>query len=95
MPEVFDFPRDIQPILDRHCVECHNPDRYEGQGRPDRRQDGHVHDELHDDAPRGLVSDGRNRPESNSTPTTIGSSASRLMTLVDGSTTERGPRATK
>ena len=24
VPEVFDFPRDIQPILDRHCVECHD-----------------------------------------------------------------------
>ena len=22
-PDVFDFPRDIQPILDRHCVDCH------------------------------------------------------------------------
>ena len=24
VPEIFDFPRDIQPILDRHCVSCHN-----------------------------------------------------------------------
>ncbi|MBC8873187.1 MAG: hypothetical protein H8E44_27450, partial [Planctomycetes bacterium] len=24
VPEVFDFPRDIQPILDRHCTECHD-----------------------------------------------------------------------
>ena len=23
LPDVFDFPRDIQPILDRHCVDCH------------------------------------------------------------------------
>ena len=22
-PDVFDFPRDIQPVLDRHCVACH------------------------------------------------------------------------
>jgi hypothetical protein len=22
--DVFDYPRDIQPILDRHCVACHN-----------------------------------------------------------------------
>jgi hypothetical protein len=27
IPDVFDFPRDIQPILDRHCVECHNNER--------------------------------------------------------------------
>ncbi len=24
VPDVFDFPRDIQPILDRHCVRCHD-----------------------------------------------------------------------
>jgi len=30
VPEIFDFARDIQPILDKHCLECHNPDREEG-----------------------------------------------------------------
>ncbi len=30
-PEIIDFPRDIQPILDRHCVECHNADKPEGR----------------------------------------------------------------
>lgn len=24
VPEVFDYPRDIQPIWDRHCVSCHS-----------------------------------------------------------------------
>lgn len=24
VPDVFDFPRDIQPILDRLCVDCHD-----------------------------------------------------------------------
>jgi cytochrome c553 len=31
IPEIVDFPRDIQPILDRHCVRCHSPDRFEGK----------------------------------------------------------------
>ena len=31
VPGVLDFPRDIQPILDKHCVECHNADRCEGK----------------------------------------------------------------
>ncbi|MGD0899822.1 MAG: hypothetical protein ABR915_18470 [Thermoguttaceae bacterium] len=31
VPEIFDFPRDIQPILDKHCVSCHGPDRYENK----------------------------------------------------------------
>ena len=29
-PDVVDFPRDIQPILDRHCVACHNYQRRDG-----------------------------------------------------------------
>ena len=24
IPQIYDFPRDIQPILDEHCVKCHN-----------------------------------------------------------------------
>jgi len=30
VPEIFDYLRDIQPILDKHCLECHNHDREEG-----------------------------------------------------------------
>lgn len=29
-PEILDFPRDIQPILDRHCVGCHNATKLSG-----------------------------------------------------------------
>ncbi len=29
-PDVLDFNRDIQPVLDRRCVECHRPERREG-----------------------------------------------------------------
>ncbi len=31
VPEVFDYPRDIQPIWDRNCVSCHNPDKLSGR----------------------------------------------------------------
>ena len=27
VPEVFDYPRDIQPIWDRHCVTCHSAEK--------------------------------------------------------------------
>ena len=30
VPEIFDFLRDIQPLLDKHCLECHHHDRAEG-----------------------------------------------------------------
>ncbi len=28
---IFDYPRDIQPILDRNCAKCHNPDKMKGE----------------------------------------------------------------
>ncbi|HPD14624.1 MAG TPA: hypothetical protein PLE19_06735 [Planctomycetota bacterium] len=84
VPSVIDFPRDVQPILDKHCVSCHNPDKPEGRV-----------DLCGDKTPmytisywtmqtRGLVSDNRNRPESNYGPYVIGSGASRLLKLIDG-----------
>ncbi len=84
VPAVMDFPRDIQPILDQHCVECHNPDRFEGGV-----------DLCGDKTPmytiaywamqeHGLVADGRNRDHSNYDPYMTGSAASRLMKLIDG-----------
>lgn len=85
VPDVFDFPRHIQPILDRHCVKCHNSDRRDG--KVDLTGD---HTPLYTVSywtiiRRGLVADGRNRPYSNLEPRTIGSSASRLLSLLDGS----------
>ncbi len=82
VPGVLDFSRDVQPILDRHCVECHNT----------RRRDGGVN-LAGDHTPcystsywtiikRRLIVDGRNRA-GNRPPRTIGSSASRLVTLCD------------
>ncbi len=85
VPEVLDFPRDIQPILNQHCTECHNPDRWEG--RVDLTGD---HTPAYSVSywtmiKRGLVADGRNKPYSQQVAHSIGSSASRLMSLVDGS----------
>ena len=85
VPDVFDFPRDVQPIFDRHCVECHNPDRREGGV-----------DLCGDHTPLfsvgfwnlmryGLVADGRNERHGNRPPRSIGSSASRLLEFLDGS----------
>jgi hypothetical protein len=91
VPEVFDFPRDVQPILDALCTDCHG---YEKTARGGPRAGRLV---LTGD--RGplyshsyymltiarLVADGRNQPRSNYPPRALGSSASRLLTLVDGS----------
>jgi len=85
VPDVLDYPRDVQPILDRHCVRCHNP----------HRPDGRV-DLCGDRTPgysisywtmmtQGLISDGRNTRHSNLPPRAIGSVASKLLGLIDGS----------
>jgi hypothetical protein len=90
-PDVFDFPRDIQPILDRLCVDCHG---YQATDRGGPYAGGIV---LSGD--RGpmfshayfsmtihqLFTDNRNRPVSNLAPRSMGSAASRILTMLDGS----------
>jgi len=85
VPDVIDYPRDIQPILDRHCVRCHG---YEAHGGDGPRAGGliltgdrgpmysHSYYEL---TWRRQFVDGRNDPKSNLPPRSIGTSASPLM----------------
>ena len=83
VPEVFSFTRDVQPILDKYCLECHNPDREEGGFNIS----GHW-------APLytigyaqmswlRLFGDNRNRAMSNFEPYEIGSGSARLLKLID------------
>jgi len=80
-----DYPRDIQPILDRHCVRCHSPDRYEGRVDLTGDHQPQWSASYYNMRRFNLVSDGRNEPFGNRPPRSIGSSASRLMRLIDGS----------
>ena len=84
VPEVFDFPRDIQPILDRHCVKCHNAEKRAGGVEL-----------IGDHTPlysvsywtlhkKGLFMDGRNA-YGNRPPRTVGSGASPILKKIDGS----------
>ncbi len=95
VPQVFDFPRDIQPVLDRHCVPCHGYERPEGAAGPERgpRAGGVIL--TGDRGPMfshsyytltylGQFADGRNRPQSNLPPRSIGAVASPLMKKVAG-----------
>ena len=90
VPDVFDFPRDIQPILDRHCVPCHGYDKT-AKGGP--RSGGVIL--TGDRGPmyshsyymlsvRKEFSDGRNLRKSNYPPRAIGSPASPMMKKLDG-----------
>ncbi|MBT7846023.1 MAG: hypothetical protein HN742_29395 [Lentisphaerae bacterium] len=84
-PDVPDFPRDMQPILDRHCVRCHNPKDYKGKVDLCGDRTPLFSQAYWQLTQRGLYSDGRNEARSNYPPRTIGSSASRILTLMDGS----------
>ncbi len=85
VPAPLDFPRDIQPILDRHCVQCHNPDQYDGSVDLCGDHQPQWSTSYYTIRRLNLVADGRNQPYGNRSPRTIGSSASRLMQLIDGS----------
>ncbi|MBI5834211.1 MAG: hypothetical protein HZB16_18100 [Armatimonadetes bacterium] len=96
VPEVMDFPRDVQPILDRHCLRCHNPDRADGGldlcgDRGPAYSLAYynliLHRQLSDGAglrwPGVPSIDGR--PLGNDVPYTTYSSAAPLMAKIDGS----------
>jgi len=89
VPDVFDFPRDIQPILDRHCVACHS---YEKSERGGPISGGVIL--VGDRGPwyshsyamltyRNQFADGRNA-QGNRAPRTIGSSASPILKKLAG-----------
>lgn len=95
IPDVISYPRDVQPVLDKHCVTCHDYDAHTlangTKGGP--RAGGVIF--TGDRTPmysvsyytitaKTLVADGRNRAVSNYAPRTLGSSASRLLTFMNG-----------
>ena len=81
---MFDFPRDIQPILDRHCVRCHDYDRRDGGVVLCGDRGPFFSHSFWMLTVRGQFSDGRNMGKSNYPPRAFGSAASRLMTMIDG-----------
>jgi hypothetical protein len=84
VPEIIDMARHVQPILDQHCVKCHNYARRSGGAVlvGDRGPTfSHSHWTLF---ARNQIADGANGV-GNRPPRTIGSSASLLMQKIDGS----------
>ncbi|NQU19955.1 MAG: hypothetical protein HQ567_01630 [Candidatus Nealsonbacteria bacterium] len=82
VPYMIDFPRHVQPILDAHCVKCHNPDKPEGHVLLNGDHGPVYSMSYFTLSSLGLVSDGRNR-QGNTAPRAVGDSASRLMTMLD------------
>ena len=91
VPDVFDFQRDIQPILTRHCADCH--DYSAGQkGGPAAgglilsadRGPGFLHSYFHL-AMNKLIADGGNASRGDFPPYVLGSGGSRLLEFVEPS----------
>lgn len=98
VPEVMDFPRDVQPVLDALCVKCHGYEKTDAGGPRAARliltgdrgpMFSHSYYMM---TVAGLFSDGRNNPKSNYGPRALGSSASRILGKIDGS--HHGAKAT-
>lgn len=91
VPDVIDFPRDVQPVLNALCTDCHGYEATaKGGPRAGRllltgdRGPLYSHSYYMLTIAR-LFADGRNQPRSNYEPRTLGSGASRLLTLLNGS----------
>lgn len=82
-PDVLDFTRDIQPILDKHCVRCHNPEKYDGNITLAGDLGAHWSISYFSLLAHRAVVDGRNGL-GNQPPRSIGSSASPLLKLASG-----------
>ncbi len=89
IPEIFDFPRDIQPILDRHCLKCHDYDKRSG-GVILSGDHGPVYSHsFFTLTVRQEFVDGRDMAGGNLPPRTIGAVASPLMQKL-GAPGEKG-----
>ena len=84
VPYTIDFPRDIQPILDRHCVRCHNPDKPDGRITLSGDHGPCFSISYINLFAMGYVSHGEDKL-GNRAPRTIGDVASKLMPILDGS----------
>ena len=98
VPDVFDFPRDVQPVLNALCADCHGYEKTARGGPRDGRliltgDRGPIYSHSYYMLTIArLFADGRNQPKSNYDPRVLGSSASKLLTMLDG--THHGAQAT-
>ena len=85
VPDIPDFPRDIQPVLDRNCVKCHDYDKREGGVILTGDRGPMFSHGYYTLAAWKQIADGRYLARSNYAPRTLGSGGSALMNKLDGS----------
>jgi len=84
-PDIFDYPRDIQPIWDKHCLKCHDVDKRKGGLLLTGDQGPMYTHSYFMLSSRLQMADGRNLARSNYPPYRMGSSASYLIDKISGS----------
>jgi hypothetical protein len=92
IPDRLDYLQDIQPVWDRHCVKCHNPDKREGGVLMTAERGGGItfhtlgqpHSLLSLTAAGQIVDCRGPNMWGNVPPRRIGSGASALMRKLDG-----------
>jgi mono/diheme cytochrome c family protein len=84
IPDVFDYPRDIQPIMDKHCLACHDYDKRDGGVVLTGDRGPMFSHSYYTLTYRRQFVDGRNDPKSNLPPRAIGAAASPLMKKITG-----------
>jgi cytochrome c553 len=84
VPRLIDYPRDVQPIWDKHCVSCHSPENYGGKldltgDKTSMHTMSYIRLTLHGN----WVVDNRNQAKSNYEPYKMGSGASTLLKYIE------------
>ncbi|MDP6634337.1 MAG: discoidin domain-containing protein [Phycisphaerae bacterium] len=82
VPDIFDFPRDIQPILDKHCIKCHNSKKQNGSAILTGGRGPIFSTSYFTLTWRKQFTDGRNIAVGNRAPRTVGSGSSPIMKKI-------------
>jgi hypothetical protein len=84
VPRLIDYPRDVQPIWDKHCVSCHSPDNYGGKlDLTGDKTSMHSMSYIRLTLNGQWVVDNRNQPKSNFEIYKIGSGSSTLLKYIE------------
>jgi cytochrome c553 len=82
-PDVPDFTRDVQPVLDKYCISCHNTTDRKGRLSLEGDMGCHWSISYYSLIMRNQVADGRNGL-GNQPARSLGSSASELLRKLEG-----------
>jgi hypothetical protein len=84
VPDLPDFPRDIQPLLDRYCLKCHNSDNREGQVNLTGDRGPMFSHSYYALTVFNQLGDARNAAAGSYPPRSLGSGAAPLIEKIDG-----------